>query len=128
MIWEYKPLYFELATDTANMAAQLNQLGQAGWELVNVALVQDGLLAFLKKNSPVQPVAQSESLQTGAGPSLRSRSASASDFSSDDFASVLASSAAVRASSSRERRSSSSADIAARSADIASILFASSSH
>ena len=75
MIWEYKTLFFELTTDTANMAAQLNQLGQAGWELVNVALVQDGLLAFLKKNSPAQPAAQGESPQTGTRPSLRSRSA-----------------------------------------------------
>lgn len=81
MIWEYRTLFFEVSADAppsdhllieSSMAAQLNQLGQAGWELVNVAPWQGGLLAFLKKNSPGQPAAvQDGKLRSGLRPSLR---------------------------------------------------------
>ncbi len=58
MIWEYKTVLFEFSkdgllsnryVDDEELERNLNQLGQQGWELVSVALLQDGLLAFLKK-------------------------------------------------------------------------------
>lgn len=58
MIWEYKTVLFEFSkdgllsnryVDDEELERNLNQLGQQGWELVNVALLQDGLLAFLKR-------------------------------------------------------------------------------
>lgn len=83
MIWEYRTLFFEVSADAppsdhpqleSRMAAQLNQLGQAGWELVNVAPWQGGFLAFLKKSSPGQPAVQDGKLRSGLRPSLRNRS------------------------------------------------------
>lgn len=58
MIWEYKTVLFEFSkdgllsnryVDDEELERNLNQLGQQGWELVSVALLQDGLLAFLKR-------------------------------------------------------------------------------
>ena len=58
MIWEYKTVLFEFSkdgllsdryVDDEEMERLLNQLGQQGWDLVSVSLLQDGLLAFLKR-------------------------------------------------------------------------------
>lgn len=61
MVWQYRTILFEFTkdgllgdryVDDEEMEKTLNQLGQQAWELVNVSLLQDGLLAFLKR--PVQ--------------------------------------------------------------------------
>ena len=61
MLWQYRTMLFEFTkdgllgdkyVDDEEMEKTLNQLGGKGWELVNVTLLQDGVLAFLKK--PVQ--------------------------------------------------------------------------
>jgi len=61
MLWQYRTILFEFTkdgllgdkyVDDEEMEKTLNQLGGQGWELVNVTLLQDGVLAFLKK--PVQ--------------------------------------------------------------------------
>lgn len=64
MYWEYQTILFEFRKDgllgdkyidDADVEHNLNQQGKLGWELVNVTPVQDGLLAFLKKE--IRPVA-----------------------------------------------------------------------
>ena len=61
MLWQYRTMLFEFTkdgllgdkyVDDEEMEKTLNQLGGKGWELVSVTLLQDGVLAFLKK--PVQ--------------------------------------------------------------------------
>lgn len=61
MLWQYRTILFEFTkdgllgdkyVDDEEMEKTLNQLGGKAWELVNVTLLQDGVLAFLKK--PVQ--------------------------------------------------------------------------
>jgi hypothetical protein len=58
MLWQYRTMLFEFTkdgllgdkyVDDEEMEKTLNQLGGKGWELVNVTLLQDGVLAFLKK-------------------------------------------------------------------------------
>lgn len=58
MQWQYRTMLFEFTkdgllgdkyVDDEEMEKTLNQLGSKGWELVNVTLLQDGVLAFLKK-------------------------------------------------------------------------------
>ncbi|MDO5675394.1 MAG: DUF4177 domain-containing protein [bacterium] len=65
MIWEYKTVLFEFSkdgllsdryVDDEEMENNLNQLGQQGWDLVNVSLLQDGLLAFMKRPSGEAPL------------------------------------------------------------------------
>ncbi len=64
MVWEYKTILFEFSkdgllsdryVDDEEMENNLNQLGQQGWDLVNVSLLQDGLLAFLKRPADSAP-------------------------------------------------------------------------
>jgi hypothetical protein len=58
MLWQYRTMLFEFTkdgllgdkyVDDEEMEKTLNQLGGQSWELVNVALLQDGVLAFLKR-------------------------------------------------------------------------------
>ena len=65
MIWEYKTVLFEFSkdgllsdryVDDEEMENNLNQLGQQGWDLVNVSLLQDGLLASLKRPAENAPL------------------------------------------------------------------------
>lgn len=58
MLWQYRTILFEFTkdgllgdryVDDEEMEKTLNQLGRQSWELVNVSLLQDGLLAFLKR-------------------------------------------------------------------------------
>ena len=58
MQWQYRTILFELTkdgllgdkyVDDEEMEKTLNQMGGQGWELINVALLQDGVLAFLKQ-------------------------------------------------------------------------------
>ena len=57
MLWKYRTILFEFTkdgllgdryVDDEEMERSLNELGALGWELVNVTLLQDGLLAILK--------------------------------------------------------------------------------
>ena len=57
MLWQYRTILFEFTkdgllgdkyVDDEEMEKTLNEMGRHGWELVNVALLQDGLLTFLK--------------------------------------------------------------------------------
>jgi hypothetical protein len=58
MLWQYRTVLFEFTkdgllgdryVDDEEMETALNQLGRQSWELVNVSLLQDGLLAILKR-------------------------------------------------------------------------------
>ncbi len=58
MLWQYRTMLFEFTkdgllgdkyVDDEEMEKTLNQMGGQGWELVSVTLLQDGVLAFLKK-------------------------------------------------------------------------------
>jgi len=58
MLWQYRTILFEFTkdgllgdryVDDEEMEKTLNQMGQDCWELVDVSLLQDGLLAFLKR-------------------------------------------------------------------------------
>nr|WP_321468297.1 DUF4177 domain-containing protein [uncultured Desulfobulbus sp.] len=58
MVWQYRTILFEFTkdgllgdryVDDEEMEKTLNLMGQECWELVDVSLLQDGLLAFLKK-------------------------------------------------------------------------------
>ncbi|MDD2464887.1 MAG: DUF4177 domain-containing protein [Desulfobulbus sp.] len=58
MVWQYRTILFEFTkdgllgdryVDDEEMEKTLNQMGQDSWELVDVSLLQDGLLAFLKR-------------------------------------------------------------------------------
>ncbi len=58
MVWQYRTILFEFTkdgllgdryVDDEEMEKTLNLMGQDCWELVDVSLLQDGLLAFLKK-------------------------------------------------------------------------------
>ncbi len=75
--YRYKTIVFEFQKDGLLgdrfidgdlVERQLNTMGQTGWELVNVAPVHDGLLAFLKKT--LKPVARRSSTQTASSPHL----------------------------------------------------------
>ena len=57
MAWQYRTILFEFTkdgllgdkyVDDEEVEKTLNEMGAQGWELVNVVLLQDGLLAFLK--------------------------------------------------------------------------------
>jgi hypothetical protein len=58
MLWQYRTNLFEFTkdgllgdkyVDDEEMERTLNELGGQEWELVSVSLLQDGLLAFLKR-------------------------------------------------------------------------------
>lgn len=58
MLWQYQTILFELTkdgllgdkyVDDEEIEKALNQLGSQGWELVNVTLLKDGVLVFLKR-------------------------------------------------------------------------------
>jgi hypothetical protein len=58
MLWQYRTILFEFTkdgllgdkyVDDEEMEKNLNELGAQEWELVSVSLLQDGLLAFLKR-------------------------------------------------------------------------------
>jgi hypothetical protein len=70
MLWQYRTILFEFTkdgllgdkyVDDEEMEKTLNEFGGQGWELVNVSLLQDGLLAFLKH--PVEGTATVEQPQ-----------------------------------------------------------------
>ncbi|WP_028585521.1 hypothetical protein [Desulfogranum mediterraneum] len=59
MIWQYRTIVFEFAKDgllgdryldDESMEKTLNEQGGMGWELVNVVMIQEGLLAVLKRS------------------------------------------------------------------------------
>ena len=75
MKWSYKTVHFELKKegllgsgflDESEIEQELNEFGQAGWELVSVLEVQDGIIVFfrqplyLEHSSAVQPVRDDE--------------------------------------------------------------------
>jgi len=58
MKWGYKTVHFELKKegllggsflDETEMEEQLNQFGQAGWELISVIEVQNGIICFFRQ-------------------------------------------------------------------------------
>ncbi len=58
MKWSYKSVHFELKKegllgsgflDESEIEQELNEFGLAGWELVSVLEVQDGIIAFFKQ-------------------------------------------------------------------------------
>lgn len=58
MKWSYKTVHFELKKegllgsgflDESEIEQELNEFGLAGWELVSVMEVQDGIIAFFKQ-------------------------------------------------------------------------------
>lgn len=60
MLWQYRTMLFEFTkdgllgdkyVDDEEMEKTLNELGAQEWELVSVTLLQDGLLAFLKRSA-----------------------------------------------------------------------------
>jgi len=73
MMWQYQTVLFEFSKngllgdrymDDEEIEKTLNTLGREGWELVNVSLLEDGLLAILKQPLAGQP-----------GPSIQEESA-----------------------------------------------------
>lgn len=67
MQWQYRTMLFEFTkdgllgdkyVDEEEMEKTLNQWGGRGWELINVLLLQDGVLAFLKKGAQREQVAE----------------------------------------------------------------------
>ncbi len=69
MRWSYKTIYYELRKDgllggsfldEAEMEESLNEYGHAGWELVSIIEMKDGLIAFLKQplDRSMQPLAE----------------------------------------------------------------------
>lgn len=74
MVWRYRTILFEFAKDgllgdtyidEEEMEKSLNELGSRSWELVNVSLIQEGLLAIMKRPVAEQPAAVSS---TAAAP------------------------------------------------------------
>lgn len=58
MLWKYRTILYEFTkdgllgdryVDDEEMEKNLNEMGELGWELVNVTLLQDGLLTILKR-------------------------------------------------------------------------------
>lgn len=72
MVWQYRTILFEFTkdgllgdryVDDEEMEKTLNQMGQDSWELVDVSLLQDGLLAFLKRPVGNEALATAARLQ-----------------------------------------------------------------
>lgn len=60
MQWQYRTLLFEFQKDgllgdkyidDEEVEALLNEQGARGWELINVTMIQEGLLAFCKRRT-----------------------------------------------------------------------------
>jgi hypothetical protein len=67
MMWRYRTILFEFAKDgllgdkyidEEEMEKTLNELGRRGWELVNVSLIQEGLLAIMKRPVEERSIAE----------------------------------------------------------------------
>ena len=73
MQWQYRTILFEFQKDgllgdkyidDEEVETLLNELGSRGWELVNVTMIQEGLLAFCKRASiPARKELQQEEIQ-----------------------------------------------------------------
>lgn len=79
MYWKYQTILFEFQKDgllgdkyidDEDVESHLNEQGKLGWELVNVSPVEEGLLAFLKKE--IQPVARQVRVKPVSSPSAES--------------------------------------------------------
>ena len=75
MLWKYRTILFELTkdgllgdryVDDEEMEKTLNEMGALGWELVNVNLLQDGLLAILKRPVGADTVAVGPAVRAAA--------------------------------------------------------------
>ena len=75
MLWKYRTILFELTkdgllgdryVDDEEMEKTLNEMGALGWELVNVTLLQDGLLAILKRPVSADTVAVGPAVRAAA--------------------------------------------------------------
>ena len=75
MLWKYRTIVFELTkdgrlgdryVDDEEMEKTLNEMGALGWELVNVTLLQDGLLAILKRPVGADTVAVGPAVRAAA--------------------------------------------------------------
>ena len=75
MLWKYRTILFEFTkdgllgdryVDDEEMERSLNELGALGWELVNVTLLQDGLLAILKRPVGADTVAVGPAVRAAA--------------------------------------------------------------
>lgn len=67
MQWKYRTILFEFAKDgllgdhylnDEEIENTLNEQGADGWELVNVTLLQDGLLAVMKRSAEAVKIAE----------------------------------------------------------------------
>lgn len=79
MYWKYQTILFEFQKDgllgdkyidDEDVENHLNEQGKLGWELVNVSSVEEGLLAFLKKE--IQPVARQVRVKPVSSPIVES--------------------------------------------------------
>ncbi len=79
MYWQYQTILFEFQKDgllgdkyidDEEVENVLNEQGKSGWELVNVSPVEEGLLAFLKKE--IKPVAKPVRVKPSAAPAAGS--------------------------------------------------------
>ena len=75
MAWQYRTILFEFTkdgllgdkyVDDEEMEKTLNEMGALGWELVNVTLLQDGLLAILKRPVGADTVAVGPAVRAAA--------------------------------------------------------------
>ena len=75
MLWKYRTILFELTkdgllgdryVDDEEMEKTLNEMGALGWELVNVTLLQEGLLAILKRPVGADTVAVGPAVRAAA--------------------------------------------------------------
>jgi hypothetical protein len=83
MLWQYRTILFEFTkdgllgdkyVDDEEMEKALNELGGQEWELVSVSLLQDGLLAFLKRPAEEDVVVElPRAAQPAAPPVVPSR-------------------------------------------------------
>jgi hypothetical protein len=73
--WQYRTILFEFQkdgllgdkyVDDEDVENILNEQGRSGWELVNVSPVEEGLLAFLKRE--IKPVARQVRAKPAAPP------------------------------------------------------------
>lgn len=82
MLWQYRTILFEFTkdgllgdkyVDDEEMEKALNELGGQEWELVSVSLLQDGLLAFLKRPAEEAVVELPRAAEVAAPPVVPSR-------------------------------------------------------
>ncbi|MBM9535481.1 DUF4177 domain-containing protein [Desulfobulbus alkaliphilus] len=86
MVWRYRTILFEFSKDgllgdkyidDEEVEKSLNELGSRSWELVNVSLIQEGLLAILKRPLEERSSAVSSSTVPSAEPVVAANSAPA---------------------------------------------------